>query len=184
LEFKGPGARTDKGFLAVVVRAVLGMADHRDGGFVVIGVRDNGGELEAVGVNEEERASWQKCDDVSEAINAYADPTVTLAIEEHTSGGKNFVLIVVSEFADVPVLCAKDQAERLRRGACYVRSRHKRETAEISTQEEMRDLLDLAIEKGLRRFLTRAQNAGVFKYDSASSATDDAEKFRKEAGEW
>jgi hypothetical protein len=32
VEFKGPGIRTEKLFLARVVRAILGMANSRDGG--------------------------------------------------------------------------------------------------------------------------------------------------------
>lgn len=40
VEFKNTRGREDKSF-AEVVRAVLGMANRRDGGIVIIGVEDN-----------------------------------------------------------------------------------------------------------------------------------------------
>jgi hypothetical protein len=78
------------------------------------------------------------------------------------------VLVRVYQFDDIPVLCAKDlhdpgkTAPVLRRGACYVRARHKPETSEIPSEEEMRELLELAIDIGVRKFVARAQKAGLF----------------------
>jgi hypothetical protein len=84
-----------------------------------------------------------------------------------TFRGRKFVVIRVYQFDDIPILCAKDynepgKAPVLRRGACYVRARHKPETSEIPSEEEMRELLELAIDKGVRKLVTRAQNAGLF----------------------
>ena len=42
VEFKGPGARTERRLLAQVARAALGMANRADGGLVIIGVDDDG----------------------------------------------------------------------------------------------------------------------------------------------
>ena len=39
--------------------------------------------------------------------------------------------------------------------------RREPETVEVSTYADMRDLIDLATEKSLRRFITRAQSAGI-----------------------
>ena len=39
-ESKGPGVRTHKHFFAMVIRRVLGMPNHRDGGLVIIGVEE------------------------------------------------------------------------------------------------------------------------------------------------
>ena len=61
VEFKGPGARTDKPFFAKVVKAVLGMASRRDGGLVIIGVEDK--QWEPVGLNDDELATWSNFDE-------------------------------------------------------------------------------------------------------------------------
>jgi len=166
VEFKGPWMRTEKLFLAKVVRAILGMANRRDGGLVIVGVEDS--NKEPVGLNDEQAASWLNYDDLSASVNEYASPSVRFDPELRTFWGKKFVFIRVHEFDDIPILCAKDYNEFgktppiLRRGACYVRARDKPGTSEIPSEEEMRELLELAIDKGVRKFVTRAQKAGLF----------------------
>ena len=76
VEFKGPGPRTNRQLFASVVRAVLGMANRRDGGKVIIGVADNGGVLSPVGLNEDDLITW-RYDDIADGIAAYADPSVS-----------------------------------------------------------------------------------------------------------
>jgi predicted HTH transcriptional regulator len=166
VEFKGPWIRTDKLFLARVVRAILGMANRRDGGHVILGVEEST-KPDPVGLSDEQAESWLNYDDLSASVNEYASPCVRFEPELHTFWGKKFVIIRVHQFDDIPILCAKDynepgKAPVLRRGACYVRVRHKPETSEIPSEEEMRDLLELAIDKGVRKFVTRAQKAGLF----------------------
>jgi predicted HTH transcriptional regulator len=168
VEFKGPGSRSDKAFLARVVRAVLGMANRRDGGHVIIGVEST--TLDPVGLEDDQARTWLNYDDLAASVNEYASPSVSFDLEALTSRNRKLVIIRVHEFQDIPVLCRKDfQSSRekkappiLRRGACYVRSRHKPETSEIPSEKEMRELLELAIDKGVRRFVTRVRNAGLF----------------------
>ncbi len=160
VEFKGPGKRSDKPFFARVTRAVLGMANRRDGGQVIIGVQDNEGTLTPVGLSKPALATW-KYDDVADALAVYADPSVSFELEIVQWKDRHYLIIHVHEFEDVPVLCNKDYPDILRKGACYVRSRRKPETAEIPSQADMRDLLDLASEKGLRRFVAQARAAGL-----------------------
>ena len=103
-------------------------------------------------------------------MNEFASPSVSFDLEGVSYREGIFVVIRVHEFEDIPILCQKDlqtagRGKRdliLRRGACYVRSRHKPETSEIPSEEEMRELLELAIDKGVRKFVTRAQKAGLF----------------------
>lgn len=45
IEFKGSGFASNRQLFAQVAKAVLGMANRRDGGRVVIGVADSGGVL-------------------------------------------------------------------------------------------------------------------------------------------
>ncbi|MGO9471162.1 MAG: helix-turn-helix domain-containing protein [Isosphaeraceae bacterium] len=166
VEFKGSRDRTDKLFLAKVVRAVLGMANRRDGGLVILGVEESP-KLDPVGLSVEQAESWLNYDDLSASVNEYASPSVRFEPELKNFWGRRFVFIRVHEFDEIPILCAKDyneagKAPLLRRGACYVRARHKPETSEVPSEEEMRELLELAIDKGVRKFVTRAQRAGLF----------------------
>ena len=173
VEFKAPGPRTDRNRFAKVVRAVLALSNRRNGGTVIIGVEDDGQALKAIGVSKADLATWRH-EDISGAISAYADPFVTLNTEHRSYGGKYFVVIEIEEFAEVPVLCKRDYPGVLREGACYIRRRGRIESSEIPNSTEMRELLDLATEKVLRRF-RRFQKA-------EQPAPNDDELFDQELG--
>lgn len=182
IEFKGPGPRTDKHLLAKVVRAVLLMSNRRDGGIVIVGVdeNENGGPV-PWGLSEADLKTWSY-DDFSDSLAGYADPNVSFDLEILEYEGNNFIIIQVHEFEDIPVLCKKHYPEVLREGACYVRTRRKPETAEIPSQTEMRDLLDLAITKALRKYISIGHSAG-FDISAALIQKDDGLLFNKQLGD-
>jgi hypothetical protein len=109
VEFKNARARGDRSFVEVA-KAVLGMANRRDGGIVIIGVEDNGS---AVGLDPVQRASWEQADHVRQALAPYADPFVYVDIEVKTIPavgaltGRSFAIIRVAQFEEHPVICAK-----------------------------------------------------------------------------
>jgi hypothetical protein len=70
----------------------------------------------------------------------------------------------------------------LRRGACYVRASHKPETSEIPSEQEMRELLELAIDKGVVKFLARVQKAGLLDATVPLKESDPS-RFRKQVEE-
>jgi len=164
VEFKGPGLRTNKHLFAKVARAVLGMTNRRDGGFVIVGVEESAVGLVLTGLSLEELKTW-KYDHVADSLATYADPSIEFDLVEVSFKGQTFIAIKVEEFDEIPVLCKKSYNTGkdvvLREGACYIRSRRKPETVEVSTYADMRDLLDLATEKGVRRFISRAHSAGL-----------------------
>ena len=151
VECKASGPRTNKEGFAKVVRAVLALSNRRNGGHVVIGVEDDGGKLNLVGLNDKDLNTWSQ-EDVSGGVSRYADPFVTIHTSHMTVDGKSLVAIETEEFSEVPVLCKKDYPGVLRNGACYIRRRGRIESSEIPNSSEMRELLDLATEKALRRF--------------------------------
>ena len=190
VEFKGRGNRTDPVFLAGIIRAALGMANRRDGGFVIIGVESD--TLDPVGFDDDEVESWLNYDELAEKVNEFASPSVHFELEAPTFRVRRFVIIRVHEFEDIRILCSRDFQRPgkgkgppiLRRGICYVRSRHKPETSEIPSEEEMRELLELAIDKGVRKFVTRAQKAGLFPSIPATPARESDEvSFEKQIEE-
>ena len=159
VEFKGPGDRSDRRLFAKVARAVLAMANRRDGGVVVVGIDDERNEAVLTGLSATQLATWEQ-DAVRDALAAYADPGVEVEVEPVRHGGRDFVVITIREFADVPVLCRRD-GDGVREGALYVRSRRKPESVEVPRQAEMRDVIELATEKRLRAFLATATAVGI-----------------------
>jgi predicted HTH transcriptional regulator len=161
-EFKGPGGRTDSYFFAKITRAALSLGNLRDGGYIIIGVSDeNPGALQP-GLDESQLASWTDYDSVARKLAVYADPPLRFEVQGVTlSTGAWGAVIRVYEFEDVPHVCAKAYENVLRQGALYVRPRKVPETSELASSIEMRDVLDLAIEKGVRRFAQVAARAGL-----------------------
>jgi predicted HTH transcriptional regulator len=186
VEFKGPRPSTDKHFLARVARAALGMSNLRDGGMIIVGVDEVSAKLVPKGLNGADLSTW-KYDDVSVRLAEYADPYVTFDLEHVEHEGADFVIIRVQEFDDVPVLCKKpystDGKEVLRAGACYVRSTRKPETSEIPSQAEMREVLDLALVKRLRSYISVAERAGVQVGVLPEAAAVDRLSFEGELGD-
>ena len=183
IEFKGPGRRDNRQLFAQVVRAVLGMANRRDGGKVIIGVEDNGGVLTPVGLIEDDLMTW-RYDDIADGIATYADPSVSFDLEVNEYNGNQYVVLEIDEFADIPVLCKRDYQGVLRNGACYMRSRRKPETAELPTQEDMRDLLELATEKKLRERLAQLERVGLIILPSVGlQSTERFERERRDLDE-
>ncbi len=178
VEFKGPGPASDNHLFARVARGMMGIANRRDGGFLIVGVADIDGVPNPVGLSDDDLDTW-KYDDIASKLAEYTDPSVSFESEIHESQRRKYVLLYIEEFREVPILCKKDYPDVLRKGACYVRSFRKAETAEIPTQEDMRALIELATTKGIRRYLIQSRNAGV----QLSVPPDHAERFDEEIGD-
>jgi excisionase family DNA binding protein len=142
---------------AKLTKSVLAMSNLRDGGLIIIGVsRQSDDSYEAEGMAKSDFDSFVQ-DHIAAHINEFADPYVDLVLIKHAlDDGRLFCILEVAEFAELPVVCKRDGVEKLRRGATYIRSRRMNETVEVPSQVEMREILDLAIEKRGRAFYTQA----------------------------
>jgi predicted HTH transcriptional regulator len=179
VEFKCAGSLTDKAFAVKVVRALLGMSNHVDGGLVIIGVDDDHANISATGVPEEQLVTWT-FDRLSDLVASYADPMARFQLQRLTYDSKAFVILEVAEFDDVPVLCRRGYNDILKQGALYVRPRRKPETVIVGSVQDMRDLLDLAVKKQLAKFYRLSSGAGL----SARSGPTDNELFEAESEEF
>lgn len=161
-EVKGPGDRTDSHLFAKVARAALGLANHRDGGHIVLGIDDKQTALMLPGLTDAQLNSWLAYDHVARKLAEYADPPLRfeLASRQLTTQARVAVL-QVCQFDDIPILCRRDYPSVLRQGACYVRSLRVPETSEIPTAADMRELLTLATERRLRAYVGTGERAGI-----------------------
>jgi predicted HTH transcriptional regulator len=158
-----------------IIRTSLGMANCRDGGTIVVSVSQlSSCEFVTDGVIPADSATYDP-DQIQEAINQYADPYVRIEVHRVEIGERNFVAIVIHEFDDIPVLCKKDDSE-LRHGAVYTRSYRKPETCEVRSQTEMREIIELAVDKGVKGFIRRMHAAGA-KIEAGES---EAQKFENQ----
>jgi hypothetical protein len=188
IEFKpsGPLERATYG-TDLIIRAMLGMANRRDGGTIVVGVAEVDGRPDPQGVDPAHLASWNH-DHLSALINACADPYVRFRLGPPVLlGERPFVVIEVEEFDQLPVICTRNATDANRRpilqvSAIYVRTRRKPETTQVPSQTEMRELLTLATEKGVRVFVSTAQGAGLRIVGGPAVAERFAEQLRDFGG--
>lgn len=161
---------------AKIVKAILAMSNIRDGGYLILGFKENGDSYLPEGVSENDINSYNY-DDIRSYVARYADPYATFFMEvvNDESEGKKFIVFAIKEFEEMPVICRRDGLENLRNGDIYTRSRRLPSTVRVPTQSEIREIIDLAVEKGIRKFLERARRAGL----EVPSATEPDEYDRE-----
>jgi predicted HTH transcriptional regulator len=188
LEFKGKEVLKDKNSFLKVARAMLAMANNQDGGTIFVGIHSSG-SLE--GCDRSSVDNWHY-DAISEQIAKYADPYLKFDRSCIEYESKVFLRLYVYEFDQVPVICKQDasiilddpkkQKEILKAGMVYVRSRKKPESIPVPSQTEMRDILELAIEKGVRGTLKTYFSVGVPEMVNKSKKTAE-QQYKNQLGD-
>jgi hypothetical protein len=146
-------------------------------------VRDLGdGSYDRSGVQAEHYETFNY-DNMTSHESGYADPYVNFELVKKPpddSDKRYLIGIKVYEFAEIPVICKSDfnigSKLYLKRGAIYTRSYRTPETVEVPGQTEMREILEMATEKKLRRFFERQKRIGI----SYHLVSTDEEKFADE----
>jgi hypothetical protein len=133
-----------------LIKDILAMANTRDGGTIVLGVKDDTREL--VGVSREVSDSYDQSA-VAEMVHRYSKPKANIQVVKTKVNGKFVVAVMVIEFEDVPIICADTITELhnssrsiLRKSAVYIRT-SAAATEEISSDQDMRELLSRAMLK-------------------------------------
>ncbi len=148
-----------------IAKAMMAMSNLRNGGVVVIGMKEiQRGVWDPDGMTTQQVTSFNQ-DDIAQWVNDYAAPAVQFTVEPFQLDKNQFVIIQVREFDSVPTICRKQKTvgggETLKTGAIYYRSNRKNESAPISSEEDMRELIRLAIDKGVAREVKRLHELGL-----------------------
>jgi len=165
LEYKGAmiwaGNYTTK---VKVAKAMMAMSNLRNGGVIVIGMKEiRRGVWEPDCMDVAQVASFSQ-DNIAQWVNDYAFPAVQFTVEPLVLDGNKSVIIQVREFDDIPTICRKQKTsggEALKPGAIYYRSRRKNESAPIASEEDARELITLAVRKGLAKEVSRLRELGL-----------------------
>ena len=138
LEFKGPMVWDAIG----LVKDILAMSNIVDGGHIVIGIDDDSNR---VGISDEQAASYD-IDTMKDQVASFADPAVDFSAHRVTGAdGKQFVVIQVSTFREIPIICKKDKGD-VCAGTIYTRSlAGKPASARVSNSNDLREIIEMAI---------------------------------------
>lgn len=131
------------------VKDILAMTNVIDGGRIIVGVAD--GTFERQGMTPEQVATY-RIDTMRDQIAPFAEPRAVFRREIVVDlAGRTYVVIEVSPFEDVPVICRRD-GEDVKAAVVYYRSRTRRpQSAAIGSAAEMRDVVERAAALSVRR---------------------------------
>lgn len=181
-EVKGPGDLGDKGFCAKIARAAMAMGNLRDGGLVCLGIDETQMADMLPGLSPQQFQKWSHFDDVSDALARYCEPPVGFEVHPfQLSSGASVIVLEVAEFDTTPHICKRDYPEVLQKGMVYVRPRGKPESVCVPSHGDMRELLDLATNKGVREFIRRVGAAGIALPGAATLSITDTAAFAAES---
>ena len=117
-------------------------------------------------------------------MSNYADPHVKFTLEYVSVLNMKFLIIKVSQFEDFPIICKRTfQVGKefvLQEGAIYSRTRRKPESSKVMTSPDLREILELATDKAVKRFVRRANAAGLFEIGTLSDKALDDRQFDSE----
>jgi len=141
-----------------LVKTMMAMSNLEDGGRILLGINDK--SKAPVGLSADEAQTWDTTS-VAAALAHCASPAPHIHVHQANVDGLLLVLVRVSPVAPGPTICQNvpghaAAASELRRGAVYVR-RPGAETVEVSTEQEMRELLRIVMRREEDRILREFQ---------------------------
>ena len=148
LDFKGP-CNWD---VTKFAKDILALSNLRDGGEIVIGISQSENAIIREGITEGHKKTFN-FDVMKDQMSEFADPIVDFDLKfVKDKQAREFAIIIVKEFRELPVICKKGSRETSK-GSIYYRSSHRRpESAPVSNSYDMRQILELATLKMMRRW--------------------------------
>lgn len=178
LEYKRSISWNDSLTKLRIAKSILAMSNIRDGGYIIIGIEEEDGHFIPTGMNEDDLVTFNS-DDIADFVSTCADPYVRFSLHNIEFEDKKFLVLQVEEFEKIPVICKKDYGNILHKGVIYTRSRRKPESIAIPSQNEMREILDIAIEKGIKEYIERSLRVGT-----TLTKPSDKEQFNRQLEEF
>ena len=135
-----------------LAKDILAFSNVRGGGYIVIGIREIEGGIERQGISNKHLATYN-LETMLDQLSAYADPRIDIALDpvEDAKNEKKYLVIIIKEFHDIPVICKKG-GEEIHKGIIYYRNTDRRpESAPVSNSTDMRDIIELAAVKMRKR---------------------------------
>lgn len=160
-----------------LAKDILAMSNVQDGGFIVIGVEDN--TFTRQGITATERGTYN-IDIMKDQMAPFADPHVNFKVDfVSDSQGKDYVVITVFPFEEIPVICRKDSRDT-RVGVIYYRNKNGRvQSGAVSSSYDMRDIITTATIK----MMQRRMESGFTAQPKVGKEEKLKEKLNKELGD-
>jgi len=152
-------------FRMTITKAILCMANKKNGGSIIIGVDENKDKgIFTINGSDEQMTNQYSGDEIRKFVNEkYADPSVSLTVQKIkiVNSEKYLINIHVSEFDNIPITCKKEYKDILKKDSLYSRSFKKPECSSSLTSEELREIIDMAKDKAVKKEIEHLKEIGV-----------------------
>lgn len=189
IEYKENLAWSGKQAKAKITRAVIALSNLRDGGWLIVGKKQNpDGTFTKQGVDEDTCTSYNP-DNIKDYLLSHIEPPVYVEVFREEFDGKKFVGIKVEGIRDYRHVCTKNESYKkkviLESGVAYVRSHGKDGNVKAIKYHELKELGDIEADIQLRRFTDQLKAAGLGHLIEAvdTVAQSDEDKFDDEIGD-
>lgn len=134
-----------------LAKDILALANVKDGGYIVIGVKDE--SFSRLGVSLEVKKTYQE-ETMKDQMAAYADPHVSFSVDILTDAteGKDYIVIQVEPFKRIPVICQKDSSGTSAGVIYYRTSRGRTQSSPISNAYDMEEVIMMALSRSKQHF--------------------------------
>lgn len=132
---------------------ILAFSNVRGGGYIIIGIREIDNGIERQGISDEHLETYD-CETMLDQLSSFADPRIDIRLDqvEDVNNNKKYLIIIIKEFQDIPVICKREGSET-HKGVIYYRNSNRRpESAPISNSSDMRDIIELAAIKMIKKY--------------------------------
>lgn len=190
VEFKGALTWSVDSTNMVITRAMIAMANNRDGGVIVVGVRDN--DFEPIGLSETEVNSFDY-DTIGRFVNSHAQPAIDFTLKkgkvtQPDGSEKLFVIIQIQETTTLPVVSTRTVKLNslapevpnnlaLRDGVVYVRSKSPVESRELRGHREWLDFVNLLLDRHQDQLIAKIPWSAL---RPEIQRNDDSEQFNQQ----
>lgn len=169
IEFKNGNSWKNPDYRAKVIASIFGMTNLEGGGFVILGINQTNSGISLDGLTDENFDSFDE-EIAKDKLSTYADPYVDFDIEKLIIDEGKFIVFIVREFDETPVICKVDSCD-LKAHTLYVRTRNRRpETVSVPDSLHFREIIDLTVNKKFEK-----QKKQVTKWGYTETATDEQE---------
>lgn len=168
-----------------IAKAIMAMSNLKEGGVIVIGMRERQKNAWVPeGLDGEDMASFNQ-DDIATYVNDKVRPFAQFSLSRVNLDSMDFVILRVQEFDETPLIVTKQAVLNgksvLTPGEIYYRSRRKNESAPVASEEDVRELVGLAIHKGVAAKMEYLATLGVLPRQ-VPSVDIDQQRFAQERG--
>lgn len=164
-----------------IVKDIIAMANSKDGGIIIFGIRNE--DMEPLGISKIDYESFDQTK-ISDFINNYTYPKVSFVVEKPVYNGNFFVMITINEFDKIPIICIdsiklSNKRDIIKKGCICVRT-EKASSQWIGSAEEWKELIELVINKEKNSKNQRMQEIT----DANSFIDDNMTNMFKSLGRW